>query len=45
VLPSKEEFERLVKQLSRYNMDMTALSGRSGFTYDIDGIKIQVQHE
>lgn len=45
VLPSKEEFERLVKQLSRYNMDMTALSGKSGFTYDIDGIKIQVQHE
>jgi catechol 2,3-dioxygenase len=44
-LPSKEEFQKLVKQLSRYGKGFTALSERSGFTYDIDGIKIQVQHK
>lgn len=44
-LPSKEEFQRLVKQLSRCGKGVTTLSERSGFTYDMDGIKIQVQHK
>ena len=44
-LPSKEEFQRLVKQLLRYEKEFTTISEKSGFTYDSDGIKIQVQHE
>jgi catechol 2,3-dioxygenase len=44
-LPSKDEFERLVNQFSRYDRRVTVLSERSGFTYDTDGIKIQVQLE
>ena len=44
-LPSKEEFQRLVKQLSRYGRGMTALSERAGFTYDMDKIKIRVNYK
>jgi catechol 2,3-dioxygenase len=44
-LTSKEEFQRLVKQLSRCGRGFTALLERSGFTYDSDGIMIQVQHK
>jgi catechol 2,3-dioxygenase len=44
-LPSKEEFQRLVKQLSRYGKGVIALSEIAGFTHDMDGIKIQVQHK
>lgn len=46
VLSRKEEFERLVNQLSIYDRGITtALSGRLGFTCDADGIKMQVQLE
>ena len=45
-LPSKEEFQRVVKQLStRYSRGFTALSERSGYTHDSDGIKIEVQYK
>jgi len=45
ILPSME-FERLADQLSRHNVQVTtALSERLAFVYDMDGIKIQVQHE
>ncbi len=44
-LPSKEEFQRVVKQLSRYGKGFTDLEERSGFTHDMDGIKIQVRYK
>lgn len=45
-LPSKEEFQRVVKQLStRYGKGFTNLEERSGFTYDSDGIKIQFRYK
>jgi catechol 2,3-dioxygenase len=44
-LTSKEEFQRVVKQLSRYGKGFTDLEERSGFTYDSDGIKIQVRYK
>src|SRR5581483_8866648 len=43
VMPNKEEFQRLADQLSKSGMAST-MSERSGFVYDMDGIKIQVQH-
>lgn len=42
VLPSKEEFERLGSQLTKYNQD-TSYQGKSYFVQDVDGIKIQVE--
>lgn len=44
-LTSKEEFQRAVKQLSTYGKGFTGLEERSGFTYDSDGIKIQVRYK
>jgi catechol 2,3-dioxygenase len=44
-LISKEEFQRVVKQLSMYGKGFTDLEERSGFTYDSDGIKIQVRYK
>jgi catechol 2,3-dioxygenase len=45
-MTSKEEFQRLVKQLStRYGRGFTALSERSGYTHDSDRIKIEVQYK
>jgi len=41
MLSNKEEFQRLADQLSK---SRKALSERSDFVYDMDGIKIQVQH-
>jgi catechol 2,3-dioxygenase len=44
-LTSREEFQRAVKQLSRYGKGFTDLEERSGFTYDSEGIKIQVRYK
>ncbi len=44
-LTSREEFQRVVKQLSRYGKGFTDLDERSGFTYDSDEIKIQVRYK
>jgi catechol 2,3-dioxygenase len=45
-LTSKEEFQRVVKQLSaRYRKGFIDLEERSGFTYDPDGINIQVRYK
>ncbi|HEX2169109.1 MAG TPA: VOC family protein [Nitrososphaera sp.] len=44
-LPSKEEFQRVEKRLSRYGKGLVDLEERSGFTYDSDGIKIQVRYQ
>jgi hypothetical protein len=45
VLSNKEEFQRLADQLSSSGNTLTALSERSGFIYDMDGIKIQMQYD
>jgi catechol 2,3-dioxygenase len=45
VLSNKEEFQRLADQLSSSGNTLTALSERSGFIYDVDGIKIQMQYD
>ncbi len=45
-LPNKEEFQRVEKQLStRYGKGFTDLEEKSGFTYDSDGIKIEVRYK
>ena len=44
-LPSKAEYERLVRQLSRYGIGIEDLSERSVFVQDMDGIRVQLQHE
>lgn len=45
-MTSKAEFQRLVKHLStRYSRGFTALSERSGYTHDSDGIKIEVEYK
>lgn len=44
-LTSREEFQRAGKQLSRYGKGFTDLEERSGFTYDSEGIKIQVRYK
>jgi catechol 2,3-dioxygenase len=44
VLPSKEEFEMLGNQLSKYNQDIS-FSEKSHFVYDVHGIKIQVEYK
>jgi catechol 2,3-dioxygenase len=43
VLSNKEQFQRLADQLSSSGNTLTALS-ESGFIYDMDGIKMQIQH-
>lgn len=44
-LPSKAEYERLVRQLSRYGIGIEDLSKRSVFVQDMDGIRVRLQHE
>jgi catechol 2,3-dioxygenase len=44
-LPSKAEYERLVRQLSRYGIGIEDLSERSVFVQDMDGIRVRLQHE
>jgi catechol 2,3-dioxygenase len=44
VLSKKEQVQKLADQLSSSVNTITALSERSGFIYDMDGIKIQIQH-
>ena len=44
VLSNKEQVRKLADQLSSSGNALTALSERSGFIYDMDGIKIQIQH-
>jgi len=44
-LPSKEEFKRLVKQLSHYDLAAGDSSEESIFVEDMDGIKIRIQHK
>jgi catechol 2,3-dioxygenase len=46
-LPNREEFDRMVKQLSRYNMAATSsssLSSKSILIHDPNGIRIQVYY-
>jgi catechol 2,3-dioxygenase len=44
-LPSKAEYERLVRQLSRYGISIEDLSERSVFVQDMDGMRVRLQHE
>jgi catechol 2,3-dioxygenase len=44
-LPSKAEYERLVRQLSRYGIGIEDLSERSVFVQDMDGMRVRLQHE
>jgi catechol 2,3-dioxygenase len=44
VLSNKEHVQRLADQLSSSENTLTALLERSSFIYDMDGIKIQIQH-
>jgi catechol 2,3-dioxygenase len=44
-LPNEEEFQRLANRLSKSGKALNPLSERSGFIYDNDGIKIQLQHD
>jgi catechol 2,3-dioxygenase len=44
-LPSKAEYERLVRQLSRYGIGIEDLSERPVFVQDMDGMRVRLQHE
>jgi catechol 2,3-dioxygenase len=44
-LPSKAEYERLVRQLSRYGIGIEDLSERSVFVQDMNGMRVRLQHE
>lgn len=44
-LPSKAEYERLVRQLSRYGIGIEDLSERSVFVQDMDGMRVPLQRE
>lgn len=43
VLPSKEEFERTLEQLSHRGLPVTNPSGGSAFVHDADGIRVRIQ--
>ncbi len=44
-LPRKAEYERLVRQLSRYGIGIEDLSERSVFVQDMDGMRVRLQYE